>query len=412
MSFVVLFMGHAASGKTTLASALAPGLRAGLVSTATMGDFVADRGHEGFFSMRQLRYDRALRIAGSFLAGGLPVVLDGTYSLRDWRAAVFRMVALGQIRKLVIVSCECHDMRTMARRFGNRVSDADLPDANANSLAAYYGSLGEFEAFDVVEVPAGVELGQVSVDTFSGSVLLQRSTRLAQRVAALLQRKVAPARKNGGVAVALEGIGGCGKSLQSNLLGRRLSADGQGDVLLCGEFSDTDVGRWIEETRAGRLRVLRSVRNSLATHGLLAFDWLTEARCVAGRADWTVFDSGWRSRVGHMLALPDEDASLAFAWDGVVTQAADLMRRAWSEVAPVRVTIFLECCAATAADRLRKRGESLTDEDEAFLGRLDAAYRSLLDGDQQVVRVDAEAGADAVADAVYAAVKARAQDFA
>lgn len=388
MSFVVLFNGHAASGKTTLAYAIAPALKAGLVSTSALGPFVARRADPGFQRMRERRYGRALELADKHMELGTPVILDGTYALRRWRQDVFRRVCARDVRDVVVVTCECHDEKALARRFAQRATNPDLPDARANSMDAYLGSATENEAFDAdAEAAAGIVFGHVHVDTARGTVKLVRPSEAATRVARYLRQHM---REDGRrFLVAFEGIGGSGKTTQSVFLRDRLGQDGAGKVALCGEFSQGPLGRWIASSPEGGLRVLPSFGSTLSVHAVLMVDWLSQMRKDA-RAEWMILDRGWMSHAAHMRAIPQSGGSLPpAAWGDFLAQTRNLLRSHQEDAAGAGFTVFLDCPVGVAIDRVKARGGALAPGDGIFLESLSAAYREIAAAEPGIVRIDA-----------------------
>jgi thymidylate kinase/predicted kinase len=404
MSFVVLFNGHAASGKTTLAYAIAPPLRAGLVTTSSLGCFIAARADPDFLPMRERRYDRALALADKYMDFGVPVILDGTYALRGWRQAVFRRAAARGVSEIAVVTCECHDKNVLTHRFSQRAANPDLPDACANTMDAYFGSASEDEAFNAErEALPSVVVGHVHVDTARGAVSIARHSKVALRVAELLRQHVKGSRRR--FLVAFEGIGGSGKTTQSNLLCKRLLRGGAPGVSLCGEFSKGPLGRWIEGSSAGGLRVLPGFASTLSVHATLMIDRLAQLRGTTAQYEWMILDSGWMSHSAHMRAIPQLGDSLpAVAWHELLDQVDGLLREYQQSVASGGLTVFLDCPVDVAIDRVRERNGQVTRGDAHFLERLAAEYRDIVAADPGIIRIDATRPVEEISEAIHSRV--------
>lgn len=402
MSYVVLLTGHAASGKTTLAYELAAALNAGLVTTSVLGAFVADRTAAEFQALRDRRYHRALRVADGYMQMGIPVVMDGTYALRQWRAGVFSLAQRHGITEVVLVTCSCSSEIEVARRFSRRASDPHLPDAAARSVEAYYGSVAEIEEVTDQEVPAGIQLGRIGVDSYTGQAQLAAATPLAELIEPVVRRLVAPNRRKAAVAIAFEGIGGSGKSTHSGLLRDRLARQGVGAVHYCGEFSNTALGDWIRDSRGNGLRVLTESSGVLATHCALLSDWMLQCSRARQAADWIILDTGWVSRLAHMRALRDPtEMPPPAAWDTLLSGIAESASSLLSQVGSTGITFFLDCPVEVAVARIRVRQGPMADGDEQFLSRLRDSYEMLLSGRGDIIRIDAGGSERQVAETIY-----------
>lgn len=402
MSFVVLLNGHAASGKTTLAYGLASALNAGLVTTSVLGAFVADRTADDFMALRDRRYHRALNIADEYLQMEVPVVIDGTYALRRWRAGVFSLAQRHEVNAVVLVTCSCSSEIEVAHRFSRRASNPHLPDATARSMEAYYGSLEEIEEVTDQEVPAGIRLGRIRVDSYTSRTQLAAATPLAERIEPVVRRLLVPNRRKAAVAIAFEGIGGSGKSTQSGLLRDRLARQGDGAVHYCGEFSDTALGDWIRDSRGDGLRVQTRLSSGLATDCALLSDWMLQCSRARQAADWIIFDTGCISSVAHMRALRDPtEIPPPAAWNTLLAGIAESTTSLLSQVGRTGITFFLDCSVDVAVARIRARQGRVAVGDEPFLSRLRDAYEMLMSGRGDVIRIDARGDEREVAETIY-----------
>ncbi len=395
MSFAVIMMGHAVSGKTTSAYGIAPALGAAVISTSTLGHFVPDRTVPDFFCLRDARYQRAVSIARLHLLSGGSIVLDGTYALRRWRAQIFKLLAREGVEDIVVVTCRCSDTSEISRRLAERIANPHLPDAAASTPDVYWGSLGEIEPFAVEEVPRGIRLGAVAVDTFSKTVAVEVHSAVAARVASALAAFPGNSIRRP-VLVTLEGIGGSGKSTQLERLRARLGRDPR--FAFDAEFSQTPLGEWIEESRRGGLRVMRQV-GAMSAHAIAALDWTLRSAVAPGDPEFVVQDTGWRSRIAHAATIQDESVRSP-QWSQIVAAMKEGMQRMTHVQSAGERILFLDCPAELAAARVCARHGSLAPGDETFLGDLAAAYAELVEPSLFVTHIDARASIDDVSAAV------------
>ena len=166
---LVVVMGLPASGKTSLAQALAR--RLGLVHLSSdvvrkqlAGLRPTDRGVAGFGeglyspAMTRRTYDALRRRAGRWLRSGRSVVLDATFSQPDERAAVRRLATrLGA--RLVTLVCRADEATTLARlaaREGDRRTVSDARPAQWSALRTAFVEPAEVPDATTVDTTGSV----------------------------------------------------------------------------------------------------------------------------------------------------------------------------------------------------------------------------------------------------------------
>lgn len=115
-----------------------------IVATYGMGTF--DRSSAATLARdREMRYSRLFHVVSSYLQQGLSVWVDGNFPTTAWRDALWLHARAYGVRDLVVLQCICSDSLVLHERFSRRRSDRSWPDAVANDLGAYEGSVAQFE---------------------------------------------------------------------------------------------------------------------------------------------------------------------------------------------------------------------------------------------------------------------------
>jgi uncharacterized protein len=138
--------GLVGTGKSTLADALAGRLGAPVVSSDMVRKFLGhmpprQRGSEALYTPEQTvaTYEEVLRRADAVLASGRSVILDATFSRREWRGRA-RALAVTRDARFAFVQATCDEptlrARLQARAKGPSESDADL-DVLERTRAAF-----------------------------------------------------------------------------------------------------------------------------------------------------------------------------------------------------------------------------------------------------------------------------------
>jgi len=401
---LVLINGHVACLKTTLGYLLAPILQLGHVTTSVLGEFVSDATAPNFNALREARYRTTTAITREFLREGVSVILDGTFSRRAWREAIYHLADQFGVEDVVAITCVCSNPAIVQQRLAYRRIALDAPDAAANHWSAYAGSVKDFEPIGIDRLPGGRRISRLVFD--SASFDLRREvimTPFAETVAVAMERLMASGRLSrplfgfGQVAgpphalpakrlIALEGLGGSGKSTQVRALSDLFVRQGR-RVICFTEFSDGPVGSYLRSRSsiAGgdhRVRVtegMPSHTESLLVLGdsIARVHALCESR-LQGEPPYDVIvaDSYIWSHLAHGLAhLPDESESEL--QQNVSAVLAEIVAPL-SAIADRQDTVFFRISAELAAERIEQRsGKRLSKESRRFIARLFDIYEDL-----------------------------------
>jgi thymidylate kinase len=208
--------------------------------------------------------------------------------------------------------------------------------------------------------------------------------------------------------IALEGIGGSGKTTQLDRLGQALRLHYPDRVVAAAsEFGESPLGAYVSgATGNGRLRLAFPGADTAHVRHLLALAARAEKLHRAAHSrSWQVMllDAGTAVDAAHALADIPAAAGAVRQWLRDAVQV--LLAPAAAAIGP-GVTVFLGCRPEVAAERLTGRlHRRPTDAEVAFLRRLADAYEEVLDGQDRVIRVDAERGPDEVTSRLLTAVK-------
>lgn len=206
-------------------------------------------------------------------------------------------------------------------------------------------------------------------------------------------------RPVGRVWLGLEGISGAGKTTQVTALHRVLARSWNADVSVTTEFGDDPLGRFVAGKTGGRrLRLgIGHGQTNHARHLLAVSSRVSKMKSAAsGGWDAMLFDVSTLSDVAHALADldPKADADVRY-W--LRAGLGPLLQDTAQALRGVGLTYYLDCRPETAAERLSGRlGRHLSRKELDFLHRLAAAYDEVVPATPGVIRIDGEAGPQAV----------------
>jgi dTMP kinase len=198
------------------------------------------------------------------------------------------------------------------------------------------------------------------------------------------------------VFVTFEGIDGSGKSTQATLLAERLAADGL-DVVLTREPGGTELGERVRD---------------LVLHGGHVAPWAEALLYAASRAQHV--DEVIRPALARgAWVVCDRYLDSSVAYQGVgrglgLDRVLELNLGAVGGLVPDR-TFLLELGIADLPTRLRGDHDRLEREPDDFHARVGLGYRELAARyPERIVTLDASLPAEALAEEVYGALRARA----
>lgn len=140
-----------------------------IVATYGMGTFDPSS-PERLAQDREVRYRRLLEIADAYLCRGLSLWLDGNFPKRAWRAEVFDLARRYRVSEVAVVRCHCSDPARLEERFASRRADRDQPDAEANDISAYHGSVAQFESLLSAELEGLDDWEMLDYDSCRGTL--------------------------------------------------------------------------------------------------------------------------------------------------------------------------------------------------------------------------------------------------
>lgn len=421
---LVMVNGHVACLKTRLSYLLAPLLSMAHVTTSVLGSFEPHSDDQRFFALRDKRYLVATETVEHYLARGVSVIVDGTFALPRWRDAIYTAAARYRVCELVAVTCVCSRRETIEQRLAYRRRTPSAPDARANDIAAYDGSVRTFVPLDNDWLPDGRGISHIVFDSCTFEVAALRSEgNLCGRVVGLL-KELAQSRIlgrplrgrtlsgptsagpcDGAISVprrfvALEGIGGSGKTtLATRLAGAIAIRPSVTNVQIINEFSSSLLGEFLRRRLAAahdfRIRALRgpSHLDSLLVIADMVCRIRTVSTCPSGTVG--VFDGFSMSWTAHTLALlPDRSDSQLI---GVVALAAKVLCQQIPPLPGPVFTVLLDVPPDVAAKRVEDRlGKALDGEQRDFLVSLRSAFNELADRGNVGMRIDATQAIDVV----------------
>lgn len=166
---LVLTCGYVSCLKTSLSLAIAPRLAMSILGTYGMGTFSASS-PERLERDREVRYRHLFEIANAYLTRGLSLWVDGNFPKRAWRAEIFGLARRYRIGEVAIVRCHCSNPAQLESRFASRRADRSQPDAQADDLSAYYGSIAQFESLLAAELEGLAEWEALDYDSCDRSL--------------------------------------------------------------------------------------------------------------------------------------------------------------------------------------------------------------------------------------------------
>jgi len=140
-----------------------------LLATYGMGTFDASS-PERLARDREVRYRRLFEVADAYLARGLSVWVEGNFPKRAWRAEVFDLARRHRVGEVAVVRCHCSDPSRLEERFASRRADRDQPDAGADNISAYRGSMAQFESLLPAELKGLADWEALDYDSCGGTL--------------------------------------------------------------------------------------------------------------------------------------------------------------------------------------------------------------------------------------------------
>ena len=413
LMYVVMLNGHAGCLKTTLSYLLAPALQLGHISTSVLGTFIPQREDPRFLELRDQRYRIAAEIAEVYLKRGVSIVLDGTYTLRRWREKIYEMAHTYDASDVIAVTCTCSRPEVVKERFAYRRRVRGVPDAAANSVDAYWGSVEEFEPIEDDRLPDGRRPSHLEFDSgIFGVTVRECNSQDAEDVAAVLRYLVSSGRlaeplftspdsssialsrrtASGQLWVELEGIGGSGKTAQCHHLTAALRSAFPGlRIVAVDEFSASSLGDFLRSRLVYGFRLnIGQVPPSLLECLAVLADAVHRGEACARNGLWdiAIFDEYRWTHVAHTLALIPPDTNKETREH--IRYAVEVLINRLPPLPGEGVTFFLDCPVEVAIKRLEKRHHSsFRAEHLAFLRRLEAAYEDILAANPDIYQIDA-----------------------
>jgi hypothetical protein len=115
-----------------------------LLATYGLGSF-DPTSREKLEEHREVRYRYLLELAEAYLGRGLSIWIEGNFPWRALRSMLFDIAERHEVSEVAVVQCFCSLPSVLAERFHARKLHPDLPDAKANDISAYHGSVSQFE---------------------------------------------------------------------------------------------------------------------------------------------------------------------------------------------------------------------------------------------------------------------------
>jgi len=100
---------------------------------------------------REVRYGHLFDLADAYLSHGLSLWVDGNFPRRAWRTAILRLAERHHVSEVAVIHCFCSVPELLEERFRSRRADPAQPDAKADDISAYHGSVSQFEPLIDVE---------------------------------------------------------------------------------------------------------------------------------------------------------------------------------------------------------------------------------------------------------------------
>jgi predicted kinase len=100
---------------------------------------------------REVRYRHLFDLADAYLSRGLSLWVDGNFPRRAWRSEILGLARRYAVSEVAAIQCFCSVPELLEERFRARREDPDQPDAQANDISAYHGSVSHFEPVTAAE---------------------------------------------------------------------------------------------------------------------------------------------------------------------------------------------------------------------------------------------------------------------
>lgn len=166
--------------------------------------------------------------------------------------------------------------------------------------------------------------------------------------------------------IAFEGSDACGKTTVMREVAPRLRSVGL-RVKLLDEFGENQIGRLIsrEVARSGFWHLGESMPATAAALLALLGDYLFRLEAIAPKDQVVLIDR----YILSLLEIQGEDflSAAPMPWEGSIADRRAVLERLTSLLPPAHLTIVLDVSADIQAERLRARGEPLTDQSMAIL---------------------------------------------
>lgn len=100
---------------------------------------------------REARYRRLFSLVEAYLSLGLSIWVEANFPLRTWRSEILDLARRHAVSEVTSIQCFCSLPELLEERFRNRRRDPFQPDAQADDISAYYGSVSQFEPLSASE---------------------------------------------------------------------------------------------------------------------------------------------------------------------------------------------------------------------------------------------------------------------
>ena len=121
-----------------------------LLATYGLGSFVPTS-PEKLAQDREIRYRHLFDLAEAYLSRGLSLWVDGNFPRQTWRSGILDAARRHGVSEVAAIQCFCSIPALLEARFRSRREDPDQPDASADDISAYHGSVSQFEPLTAVE---------------------------------------------------------------------------------------------------------------------------------------------------------------------------------------------------------------------------------------------------------------------
>jgi thymidylate kinase/predicted kinase len=419
--YILLMNGYVASLKTTLSYLLAPTLQLGHITTSVMGDFTSNRADQDFFQLRDLRYTKSARIAEAYLNENVSVLLDGNYPLKRWRQQIYQLAHQYGVSDVISITCTCSRPDLIEQRLDYRRKTSGVPDATANAMDAFWGSIRDFEPIESDNLPDGTLPSLIEFDSGTFEVKGRRIiSEQAKNVVELIQHlidegrlseplftglpKTTPTQPESKLWIALEGFGGTGKTTQAEKLVTRLRADFPAlRIAHQTEFSDTRLGDFIRTHLINNYRFqIGSAPSGMLENLVVLADSIQRGSSLVANADWdiSILDRYKWSVAAHIMALLPQNLNADEL--SHIQQAVEIIINKFPALPGKGLVFFLDCPVEEAVQRLEQRHSFTFSQDHReFAKAIYNAYTTFLAHQPNVFRINASQSEETVTEEMY-----------